>query len=78
MCIYFASANTKANEMPVLPNGSRPKNMQEVKKILEPLGWDVYRAETKTQGLRIIENQTYRNNLDGALKLDLILPQNKK
>ena len=52
--------------------------MQEVKKILEPLGWDVYRAETKTQGLRIIENQTYRNNLDGALKLDLILPQKQK
>ena len=79
VCVFiFASANTKANEMPVLPNGSRPKNMQEVKKILEPLGWDVYRAETKTQGLRIIENQTYRNNLDGALKLDLILPQKQK
>ena len=48
VCVFiFASANTKANEMPVLPNGSRPKNMQEVKKILEPLGWDVYRAKQK-------------------------------
>ena len=52
--------------------------MQEVKKILEPLGWDVYRAKAITQDLRIIENQSYRTNLDGALKLDLILPEKQK
>ena len=73
--MYFASANTKANEMPVLPNGSRPKNMQEVK-ILEP--WDgIFIGESQTQDLRIIENQSYRTNLDGALKLDLFCRKSK-
>ena len=32
VCI-FASANTKANEMPVLPNGSRLKTCKRLKNI---------------------------------------------
>ena len=35
-------------------------------------------GESITQDLRIIENQSYRTNLDGALKLDLILPEKQK
>ena len=53
-----------------------PKNMQEVKNI-RTFGMGCVSGETKTQGLRIIENQTYRNNLDGALKLDLIAESKK-
>ena len=79
ICVFIITAvNTKAEKMPVLPKGSTPKNMQEVKKVLEPLGWDVYRAKTSTQDLRIFENQTYQNNSNGALKLDLILPKKQK
>ncbi len=79
ICVFIITAvNTKAEKMPVLPKGSTPKNMQEVKKVLEPFGWDVYRAKTSTQDLRIFENQTYQNNSNGALKLDLILPKKQK
>ena len=33
ICVFIITAvNTKAEKMPVLPKGSTPKNMQEVKK----------------------------------------------
>ena len=63
LCIYYCSQLTQANRCPIPKEAT--KNMQEVKKVLEPLGWDVYRANT-TQ-VKNFENQTYQNNLNGAL-----------
>lgn len=74
----FISTSSYAEKMPQLPAGAKPKNMMEVKKLLQPLGWDVYRANAATDGLRMIENQSYQDVVDGGLKLDLILPEQQK
>lgn len=61
--------------MPRLPHGAKPSNFRELKELLAPLGFEIFRPEIQpTDGTTRKLDITYSVRGDQALKLDVFMP----